>query len=52
MASYVTLYGRPCRSPIYWIEVGERSIIGPDFIKGTSKKVGLIPKRLLMAQSR
>ena len=51
MAPYEALYGRPCRSPICWIEVGESSINGPDMIRDTSDKVSLIRKRLLMAQS-
>ena len=42
MAPYEALYGRPCRSPIYWTEVGESSITGPDLIRDTSEKVGLI----------
>ena len=25
MAPYEALYGRPCRSPLCWIEVGERA---------------------------
>ena len=36
------LYGRPCRSPLCWTEVGESSITGPDLIRDTSKKEGLI----------
>ena len=52
MAPYEALYGRPCRSPICWIEVGESSIIGPDLIRDTSKKVGMIRKLLLTTQSR
>ena len=52
MAPYEALYGRPCRSPICWTEVGESSITGPDLIKDTSEKVGMIRKRLLTAQSR
>ena len=36
------LYGRPCRSPICWIEVGERSIKGLDLIRETLEKVELI----------
>ena len=32
--------------------MAESSIIGPDLIRDTSEKVGLIQKRLLMAQSR
>ena len=52
MAPYEALYGRLCRSPICWTEVGESSITGPDMIRDTSEKVGLIQKCLLMAQSR
>ena len=52
MAPYEALYGRPCRSPICWTEVGESSITGPDLIRDTSEKVGMIWKRLLTAQSR
>ena len=51
MAPYEALYGRPCRSSIFWTEVGESSITSPDLIKDTSEKVGLIQKRLLTAQS-
>ena len=52
MAPYEALYGRPYRSPICWIEVGESSINGPNLIRGTSEKVDLIRKHLFTAQSR
>ena len=52
MAPYEALYGRPCRSPICWTEVGESSINDPDLIRDTSEKVSLIRQRLLTAQSR
>ena len=52
MAPYEALYGRPCRSPICWTEVGESSIIGLDLIRDTSEKVSLIRQRLLTVQSR
>ena len=42
MAPYEALYGRPCRSPICWTEVRERSITGPDLIRDTSEKASLI----------
>ena len=42
MAPYKALYGRPCRSPLCWTEVGESSITGPDLIRDTSEKVSLI----------
>ena len=52
MAPYEALYERPCRSSIFWTEVGERSITSLDLIRDTSEKVGLIRKCLLTAQSR
>ena len=51
MAPYEALYGRVCRSQIYWTEVGENSIIGPGLIRDISEKVSLIHQHLLMAQS-
>ena len=52
MAPYEALYGRLCRSPLCWTEVGESFITSPDLIRDTSEKVSLIRQRLLMAQSR
>ena len=52
MTPYEALYGRPCRSPICWTEVGESSIIGFDLIRDTSEKVSFLRQRLLMAQIR
>ena len=52
MTPYEALYGRPCRSPICWTEVGESSITGPDLIGDISEKVNLIRKRLLTGQSK
>ena len=52
MAPYEALYGRPCRSPICWTEVGEFSVIGPNLIRDTFEKVSLIRQRLLTAQSQ
>ena len=51
MAPYEALYGRPCRSPLCWTEVGESSITGSDLIRDTSEKVNLIRQRLFTAQS-
>ena len=51
MAPYEALYGRPCRSLLFWTEVGDSSITGPDLIRDTSEKVSLIRQRLLTTQS-
>ncbi len=32
MAPYVALYGRKCRSPICWEEVGEGKLLGPELV--------------------
>ena len=52
MAPYEALYGRLCRSPLCWTEVGESSITGPELIRDTSEKASLIRQHLLTAQSR
>ena len=52
MEPYEALYGKPCRSPLCWTEVGESSITGSDLIRDTSEKVSFIRQRLLMAQNR
>ena len=52
MTPYKALYGRLCRSPICWTEVGERPSTGPDLVRDTFEKVDLIRKCLFTAQSR
>ena len=52
MPPYEALYGRKCRSPLYWDEVGERKLSSPELIQQTKEKVELIRKRLVAAQDR
>ena len=52
MAPYEALYGRPCRSPMCWTESGEATLIGPELVQETTKKIRVIRDRLLAAQSR
>ncbi|KAD3337246.1 hypothetical protein E3N88_32766 [Mikania micrantha] len=51
-APFETLYGRKCRSPICWSEVGESQIIGPEFIQETTDKIALIQERIKAARDR
>ena len=51
MAPYEALYGRPCRSPLCWTEVGEKRLFGPQIVQDCSDKIDLIRKRLIAAQS-
>ena len=52
MAPYEALYGRPCRTPLNWHEVGERQLVGPELIQQTTEVVKLIKEKLQAAQSR
>jgi hypothetical protein len=52
MAPYEALYGRKCRSPLYWEDLGESRILGPDLLEATKAKVRLIQERVKAAQSR
>ncbi|GAB2268533.1 hypothetical protein Dimus_038722 [Dionaea muscipula] len=52
MAPFEALYGRPCRSPVCWTEIGENVLLGPDMVRETTEKVALIQQRLRTAQSR
>ena len=52
MAPLEALYGRRCRTPLMWDEVGDRQLFGPDLIKESQQKVKLIRDRLKVAQSR
>nr|GEW92749.1 putative reverse transcriptase domain-containing protein [Tanacetum cinerariifolium] len=38
-APYKALYGRKCRSPVCWAEVGEAQLTGPELIQETTKKI-------------
>ncbi|GJX74043.1 putative reverse transcriptase domain-containing protein [Tanacetum coccineum] len=51
-APYEALYGRKCRSPVCWSEVGDSQLTGPELIRETTKKIVQIKNRLLTACSR
>ncbi|CAL9074465.1 unnamed protein product, partial [Musa textilis] len=52
MAPFEALYGRKCRSPVYWDEVGEQKLLGPQLIQKDADNIRIIHERLLTAQSR
>jgi hypothetical protein len=52
MAPFEALYGRKCRSPLYWDEVGERKLLGPELVQMTADKVKVIREKMATAQSR
>jgi hypothetical protein len=51
-APFEALYGRKCRSPICWAEVGEIQLTGPDLVHETTEKIIKIKQRLQTARDR
>ncbi|GJS53137.1 putative reverse transcriptase domain-containing protein [Tanacetum coccineum] len=51
-APFEALYGRKCRSPVCWSEVGDAQLTGPEMIHETTKMIVQIKKQLLAARSR
>ncbi|GJT01737.1 putative reverse transcriptase domain-containing protein [Tanacetum coccineum] len=49
-ALFEALYGRKCRSPIMWAEIGESQLIGPELVQETTKKISQIKDRLKVAR--
>jgi hypothetical protein len=52
MAPFKALYRRRCRTPLNWIEAGERAIFGPDLIDEAKATVHHIQDNLKAAKSR
>ncbi|GKA49057.1 putative reverse transcriptase domain-containing protein [Tanacetum coccineum] len=51
-APFEAFYGRKCRSPIMWAEVGEGQLIGPELVQETTKKILQSKDRLKAACDR
>jgi hypothetical protein len=52
MAPFEALYGRKCRTPLFWNQTGESQVFGPDVLKNAEKQVRMIRNNLKAAQSR
>jgi len=52
MAPFEALYGRKCRTPLYWSETGESQLFGPEIIKEAERQVQVVRENLKVAQSR
>ena len=51
-APFEALYGRKCRSPVCWTEIGESQIIGPEYIQELTDKINRIRDRIKCARDR
>ena len=52
MIPFEQLYGRKCRTPVCWDEVGERRLVGPELVQITSEKVKVVRDNLKIARDR
>ncbi|KAI3695720.1 hypothetical protein L1987_78720 [Smallanthus sonchifolius] len=51
-APFEALYGRKCRSPLCWAEVGDNRLTGPEIIQETTDKIVKIRDRLRAARDK
>ncbi|GJW55992.1 putative reverse transcriptase domain-containing protein [Tanacetum coccineum] len=51
-APFEALYGRKCRSPICWAEVGDSQLTGPEIIHETTERIVQIKSHIQAARDR
>ncbi|GJS51101.1 putative reverse transcriptase domain-containing protein [Tanacetum coccineum] len=51
-APFEALYGRKCRSPICWAEVGDSQLTGPEIIHETTERIVQIKRHIQAARVR
>jgi hypothetical protein len=52
MAPFEMLYGRSCRTPLFWSETGDQKVFGPDILQEAEKQVCMVRENLRVAQSK
>jgi hypothetical protein len=52
MSPFEALYGRKCRTPLYWDQTRERQFFGPELIQEAEEQVRIIRENLRVAQTR
>jgi hypothetical protein len=52
MVPFEALYGRRCRTPLIWSQVGEQKFFGPNLVKEAEERVEVIKENLKAAQMR
>jgi hypothetical protein len=52
MAPFEMLYGCRCWTPLFWNEIGEREVFGPDILQEAEKHVRMVRENLRVVQSR
>jgi hypothetical protein len=52
MAPFEALYGRKCRTPLFWNQTGETQVFVPYVLRNAEKQVRMIRDNLKIAQFR
>jgi hypothetical protein len=52
MALFEVLYGRRCRTPLFWNETRDRKVFRPDILHEAEKQVRMVKENLRVTQSR
>jgi hypothetical protein len=52
MAPYEALYGRQCRTPLFWSQTGESQVFEPEVLKDAERQIQMVRECLKVAQSR
>jgi hypothetical protein len=52
MAPFEALYERQCRTPLFWSQIGESHVFGPEVLKDVERQVQMIRESLKIAQLR
>jgi hypothetical protein len=52
IAPFEALYGWQCRTPLFWSQMGESQVFGPEVLKDAKRQVQIIRENLRIAQSR
>ncbi|WVZ97451.1 hypothetical protein U9M48_042989, partial [Paspalum notatum var. saurae] len=49
---FEALYGRRCRTSLFWNQMGEKQVFGPNLIKDAEQQIKMVRENLRVAQSK
>ncbi|WVZ58102.1 hypothetical protein U9M48_008408 [Paspalum notatum var. saurae] len=49
---FEALYGKRCRTPLFWNQTGEKHVFGPDIVQDAKQQLRIVQENLRVAQSR
>jgi hypothetical protein len=52
MSPLEALYGRNCRTPLHWDQLGERQVFGPEILLEAKENIRMVRENVKAAQSR